>query len=96
VGVQKAQALIKDSLTIHIESNGKLEGRGTLRRDSVIITGESRKRSTVLLKLNQRLPASVFTQGDGRMRIQLRDSTAYFRQEISHSLIQRPKTAPPE
>lgn len=73
--------------TIH--SITKLDGRGMLRGDSVIIVGSVRTQSRALMHGSARLPDLIEAQSEGAITIRLGDSTTVFRQTTTRQIRQR-------
>jgi hypothetical protein len=86
-----------------IRGRTELAGTGTLRNDSVAVTGSLTSQGTISFGEGRRLPRKVETQSNGRITVQIGDSTTVFHQtatqvvELRHALdsLQVPPTAPP-
>jgi hypothetical protein len=86
--IRETRSSLNGGLTLQSQGRSVLDGRGLLRRDSVVITGDLSVESTTSFR-EARFPISVTTQSEGNITIRLADSTAVFRQTVGHQLQRR-------
>lgn len=80
----------ESALTLTLEEQVQLGGAGTLRRDSIVVSGLITTTGEVVFESDSRLPRLVEAQSDGRITVRLADSTTVFEQRSTQRLERRP------
>jgi hypothetical protein len=91
---QEVRSLKSSPLQVEIDERARVEGSGTMQRDSITIDGSLRTQGTASFAAGSRLPSLVETRSEGSIRIGLGDSTVTFKQFLTHQLRRREPQPP--
>lgn len=89
---RETRSTLGDTVTFRGNSSTLLDGRGILRRDSVLVRGTLAGETEALIPSGARFPVIVRTRSNGELTIHLADSSSRFRQTTEHQFVQRPGT----
>ena len=93
VSVRKLSSSEGIPVELALQQQSTIRGSGSIRRDSLIITGPVLTSGTVMFQEGNRLPSHVKTRSDGLITVQLGSKETVFRQ-VSTRELQRDSVVP--
>ena len=94
VSIRKLSNPEQTPTQLALQRQSIIRGAGSIRRDSLSITGSVSTMGTVTFQAGQRLPLNVRTRSDGMLTVQLGTQLSVFRQTSTREL-SRDSTTPP-